>query len=67
MGDWDFDREAFPDPAAMVRELQTMGIHTAISVWPTVSSESVNYEEMARQGWLIANQRLTDSAPGLRQ
>lgn len=51
-GDWRFDEEYFPDPAAMVRELHEMGIETMVSVWPTVDERSENYEEMKQQGLL---------------
>jgi len=53
MGDYRFDPEFFPDPAAMVRELQEMGIELMVSVWPQVSLNSENYEEMKQQGLLV--------------
>ncbi|MBQ9324514.1 MAG: glycoside hydrolase family 31 protein [Clostridia bacterium] len=53
MGDYRFDPEFFPDPAAMVRELQEMGIQLMVSVWPQVSLQSENYEEMYQQGLLV--------------
>jgi len=52
-GDWRFDPETWPDPAAMVRELGEMGIRLMVSVWPTVNPNSENYQEMARRGLLI--------------
>ena len=53
MGDFRFDEEFFPDPAAMVKELNDMGIELMVSVWPQVSLKSENYEEMLQQGLLI--------------
>ena len=53
MGDYRFDPEFFPDPAAMVRELKDMGIELMVSVWPQVSLNSENYEEMLQQGLLV--------------
>lgn len=53
MGDYRFDPEFFPDPAAMVRELQDMGIQLMVSVWPQVALTSENYEEMRQQGLLV--------------
>ena len=53
MGDYRFDPEFFPDPAAMVRELQEMGIELMVSVWPQVALTSENYEEMRQQGLLV--------------
>ncbi len=52
-GDWRFDEEYFPDPKAMVEELQDMGIETMVSVWPQVDWRSENYEEMKQQGLLV--------------
>lgn len=40
MGDYRFDPEFFPDPAAMVKELQSMGIELMVSVWPQVALTS---------------------------
>lgn len=51
-GDWSFDPEYFPDPKAMVEELDSMGIKLMVSVWPTVDPYSENYAEMKRKGFL---------------
>ena len=53
MGDYRFDPEFFPDPAAMVRELNGMGIQLMVSVWPQVALTSENYAEMRQQGLLV--------------
>ena len=53
MGDYRFDPEFFPDPAAMVKELKEMGIELMVSVWPQVSLNSENYAEMLQQGLLV--------------
>lgn len=52
-GDWRFDNEYFPDPAAMIKELHEMGIETMVSIWPQVDWRSENYEEMKQQGLLV--------------
>lgn len=52
-GDYRFDPEFFPNPKAMVRELHDMGIETMVSIWPQISSESENFEEMQQQGLLV--------------
>lgn len=52
-GDWRFDEEYFPDPAAMVAELKEMDIETMVSIWPQVDWRSENYEEMKQQGLLV--------------
>ncbi len=56
-GDWRFDPEYWPDPKAMVQELQEMGIELMVSIWPTVDKTSENYEEMLRKGYLIRTER----------
>ena len=53
MGDYRFDPEFFPDPAAMVKELKDMGIELMVSVWPQVALTSENYPEMQQQGLLV--------------
>lgn len=57
MGDFRFDEEFFPDPAAMVRELKEMGIELMVSVWPQISLKSENYDEMRREGLLVRTLR----------
>ena len=55
-GDWKFDEDYWPDPAAMVRELKEMGIELMVSIWPTVDAESENYEEMTELGYLTRSE-----------
>jgi len=63
MGDWDWDRDCWPDPAAMVRELKEMGVELMVSVWPTVNINSANYGEMDRRGLLVRSERGTSAKP----
>ncbi len=56
-GDFKFDKNYFPDPDAMVKELNEMGTELMVSVWPTVDFESENYQEMEEKGYLIKNHR----------
>lgn len=56
-GDWKFDEEYWPDPAAMVAELESMGVALMVSVWPTVEKSSENYQEMVEKGYLIRTDR----------
>ena len=51
-GDYRFDPEFWPDPAAMCRELKEMGMRLMVSVWPTVQNDSENYREMLANGYL---------------
>ena len=52
-GDWKFDPECFPDPEAMVKELNEMGTKLMVSIWPTVDVDSVNNKELKEMGGLI--------------
>jgi alpha-D-xyloside xylohydrolase len=61
MGEWRFDEKAWPDPAAMVRELDEMGVRLMVSIWPTITPISENFEHMKTRGYLIRNERGTDA------
>lgn len=56
-GDWRFDPIYWPDPEEMVKELRELGIELMISVWPTVQTESDNYQEMLEKGYLLRSDR----------
>ena len=56
-GDWQFDPEKWPNPAAMVDELEEMGIRLMVSIWPTVNALSSSFKEMQQRGYLIRTQR----------
>ena len=47
-GDWKLDPEAWPDPVAMVKELEEMGVRLMISPWTLVSPKSGNFEHMKK-------------------
>ncbi|QUQ65961.1 glycoside hydrolase family 31 protein [Kutzneria sp. CA-103260] len=53
LGDWRFDPAEWPDPAAMVKELDGMGVKLMVSVWPSVNPLSENYEHMRDNGFLV--------------
>ncbi|TDU02585.1 alpha-D-xyloside xylohydrolase [Streptomyces sp. 846.5] len=53
LGEWKFDPAEWPDPAAMVRELDELGVKLMVSVWPSVSPVSENYHAMLDQGLFI--------------
>ena len=55
-GEWEFDRREWPDPAAMVQELKSLGVECIVSVWPTVNPNSKNYSEMEERGLLVGNE-----------
>jgi alpha-D-xyloside xylohydrolase len=58
-GDWTFDPDCWPDPAAMVRELKAMGMECMVSVWPTVDWTCDNFAHMRDHGLLLRNERGT--------
>ena len=56
-GEWRFDPAEWPDPAAMVAELDQLGVQLMVSIWPTVNPASENYREMEDLGLLVGNER----------
>jgi alpha-D-xyloside xylohydrolase len=60
MGQMDFDPVAWPDPAAMNKQLHDMGFETMISVWPRFVPEDRYYAELRKNGWFIS---LADGTP----
>ena len=52
-GEWKFDLKYWPDPDAMIKELEGMGIRLMVSIWPTVDYRSENFQEMKEKGYLI--------------
>jgi alpha-D-xyloside xylohydrolase len=57
MGDWNFEKKYWPDPAGMVRELEEMNVKVMVSIWPTVCEASENFQEMLDRGLLIDTER----------
>ncbi|EEA24971.1 hypothetical protein TMatcc_008073 [Talaromyces marneffei ATCC 18224] len=56
-GDWKFDPVYWPDPDAMIKELNDLKIELMVSIWPTVDIRSENYDEMLEKGYLIRMDR----------
>jgi alpha-D-xyloside xylohydrolase len=56
-GEWRFDPQEWPDPEAMVAELDQLGVKLMVSIWPTVNPASENYAEMEDLGLLVENER----------
>jgi alpha-D-xyloside xylohydrolase len=65
MGQMDFDPAAWPDPAAMNRQLHEMGFQTMISVWPRFAPGSRYYDLLLGKGWFehLADGRPTNGLP----
>lgn len=53
-GELDLDPVRWPDPAAMNKQLHTMGITTLLSVWPHFSKGTQFYDMLLKKGWLIS-------------
>ncbi|MFC0434346.1 TIM-barrel domain-containing protein [Kutzneria buriramensis] len=56
LGEWRFDPAEWPDPAAMVRELDELGVKLMVSVWPSVSPVSENFQPMLDEGLFIGTE-----------
>lgn len=56
-GEWKFDKRHWPDPEAMIKELDEMGIRLLVSIWPTVDPRSENFLEMRERNMLIRTER----------
>ena len=56
-GDWRFDKDFWPDPKAMVEELNALGIKLMVSIWPTVEEQSENFYAMEELGYLTRSER----------
>lgn len=52
-GDWKLDPEFWPDPAAMVRELDDLGARIMISPWVMMEERSENFAEFHRRGLYV--------------
>jgi len=59
-GQLDLDPVRWPDPAAMNKQLQSMGITTLLSVWPHFSPGTRYYDMLKQKGWLV---HTADGAP----
>ncbi|MBE1879021.1 TIM-barrel domain-containing protein [Myceligenerans pegani] len=64
MGDFRFEEEFWPDPAAMVAELKEMGVELMVSVWPQVSIESENFAAFKKENLLVRTERGLDVQMG---
>lgn len=59
-GEWKFDPQKWPDPKAMVEELEQMGIKLMVSIWPTVDPRSENYDVMRNKNYFIRGEKGVD-------
>jgi len=59
-GELDLDPARWPDPAAMNKQLHSMGIKTLLSVWPHFAPGTRYFDMLQQKGWLI---HTADGAP----
>ena len=52
-GEMDLDPARWPDPAAMNKQLNSMGVTTLLSVWPHYSQGTQFYDMLQSKGWLV--------------
>jgi alpha-glucosidase/alpha-D-xyloside xylohydrolase len=52
-GEMDMDPARWPDPAAMNKQLHSMGVTTLLSVWPHYSNGTQFYDMLQSKGWLV--------------
>jgi alpha-D-xyloside xylohydrolase len=60
MGDYRFEDEFWQDPAAMVAELDDLGIELMVSVWPQVALASENFARLRGDNLLVRADRGLD-------
>ena len=56
-GSYRFHPTYWPDPDAMVKELEELGVKVMISFWPNMGSQSPHYQEFHDKGLLIQTTR----------
>ena len=52
-GDFEFDRDKFPNPREMVRRVHEAGYLATLWVYPFINYESKNYEVAKKNGYLV--------------
>ncbi|WP_199040998.1 glycoside hydrolase family 31 protein, partial [Glycomyces salinus] len=66
MGDFRFETEFWPDPAAMVAELEELGVELMVSIWPQISLESENFGLLKKNNLLVRTERGLDVQMGFQ-
>ena len=54
-GQWDFRKDKFPDPKAMVRTLHAQGFKVMLWICPFVHADCEAYPDLVRRGLLLKN------------
>jgi alpha-D-xyloside xylohydrolase len=53
--DFEWDADAFPDPAGMLKRLKSKGLHICLWINPYISQLSTLFDEGAKNGYLLKN------------
>lgn len=56
-GNFDFKKEKFPDPKAMIDELHRMGFKVMLWICPFVSPDSPEFRELRSKGYLLKDKK----------
>ncbi len=59
MGEMGLDPVDWPDPRAMVKELDAMGVKVMISIWPSFNGNSPTFSTFREKGWILETERGT--------
>ena len=54
-GDKNPDKDRFPDPSQLVKDLHAMNAKLMVSIWPVMRGECPNQVEMRNRGFLLGN------------
>lgn len=54
-GNFEFTRDRFPNPTAMIEELHAKGFRIMLRVYPFVSPDSPEFRELQQKGFLVKN------------
>jgi alpha-D-xyloside xylohydrolase len=56
-GEYCFDPDYWPNPEAMISELEANGTKLMVSIWPTIDKTSSHFEEMRSRDLLVRTHR----------
>lgn len=60
-GQKSFDKERFPDPEEMMRQLHELDVHLLVSIWPNMDPKSENHKQMSETGNLLPSGAIYNS------
>lgn len=60
-GQKSFDRERFPDPSEMMKELHGLDAHLMLSIWPNMTPDCPDYLEFKDAGLFFPNSNIYDA------